>query len=218
MAENLQSSGVVIGDGADTLRAELYCPDVQFEELYSRIALVREAVGYKDGKAVADCEPIGGHQEVARRLQVGALATEADLINFWHVNFRSPAYADNVKGVTCASSGLPLGTYLTEMWPRLTYHEKKDRGTLLATPNPRLKPGERFAEGYYWDTADGLEGLMVEADQSPDNWRQVFGELRNFAATIERFGFIPNGMRSYYLSRSQPPRIRPYGQEGSRNL
>jgi alpha,alpha-trehalase len=29
--------------------------------------------------------------------------------------------------------------------------------------------------------------------------------LEDFAALIDRYGFIPNGSRSYYLSRSQPP-------------
>ena len=29
--------------------------------------------------------------------------------------------------------------------------------------------------------------------------------IKNFASLIDRYGFIPNGNRSYYLSRSQPP-------------
>ena len=29
--------------------------------------------------------------------------------------------------------------------------------------------------------------------------------IENFASEIDRFGHIPNGNRSYYLSRSQPP-------------
>jgi alpha,alpha-trehalase len=33
----------------------------------------------------------------------------------------------------------------------------------------------------------------------------VVDELKNFATLIDRYGHIPNGNRSYYLSRSQPP-------------
>jgi alpha,alpha-trehalase len=29
--------------------------------------------------------------------------------------------------------------------------------------------------------------------------------LDNFAIVINKYGFIPNGMRQYYLNRSQPP-------------
>ena len=29
--------------------------------------------------------------------------------------------------------------------------------------------------------------------------------VKNFASLIDRYGFIPNGNRTYYLSRSQPP-------------
>ena len=29
--------------------------------------------------------------------------------------------------------------------------------------------------------------------------------IKNFASLINRYGFIPNGNRTYYLSRSQPP-------------
>ncbi len=29
--------------------------------------------------------------------------------------------------------------------------------------------------------------------------------VKNFASLINRYGFIPNGNRTYYLSRSQPP-------------
>ena len=31
------------------------------------------------------------------------------------------------------------------------------------------------------------------------------GMLDNFAYLIDQFGHIPNGNRTYYLSRSQPP-------------
>ena len=29
--------------------------------------------------------------------------------------------------------------------------------------------------------------------------------IENFAGTIRKYGFIPNGFRQYYLNRSQPP-------------
>ena len=36
-------------------------------------------------------------------------------------------------------------------------------------------------------------------------YEMVLNNLRNFFYELEKFGFIPNGSRSYYLNRSQPP-------------
>lgn len=37
----------------------------------------------------------------------------------------------------------------------------------------------------------------------------VKGMIENFLSMVERFGFVPNGGRVYYLSRSQPPLLIP---------
>ncbi|KAJ7081150.1 glycoside hydrolase [Mycena belliarum] len=66
--------------------------------------------------------------------------------------------------------------------------------------HPFVIPGGRFREQYYWDSFWVLEGLLAS---------ELFGlanaTLQNFMDEIERFGFIPNGGRIYYLNRSQPP-------------
>jgi alpha,alpha-trehalase len=71
---------------------------------------------------------------------------------------------------------------------------------LQPLPYPYVVPGGRFREVYYWDsyfTMLGLEG---------DGQHQLAVDLlKNFAFEIDRYGIIPNGNRSYYLSRSQPP-------------
>ena len=38
-----------------------------------------------------------------------------------------------------------------------------------------------------------------------DQIEMIENMLKNFASLIDRYGFIPDGNRSYYLSRSQPP-------------
>lgn len=37
----------------------------------------------------------------------------------------------------------------------------------------------------------------------------VRGMIENFLSMVDRFGFVPNGGRIYYLSRSQPPLLIP---------
>ncbi|KAJ7776820.1 glycoside hydrolase family 37 protein [Mycena maculata] len=61
-------------------------------------------------------------------------------------------------------------------------------------------PGGRFREQYYWDSFWIIEGLLKSELYSIAN-----ATLQNFMDEIERFGFIPNGGRIYYLNRSQPP-------------
>lgn len=63
-----------------------------------------------------------------------------------------------------------------------------------------IVPGGRFRENYYWDTFWVLEGLLHSEIYSLAKFT-----LLNFLDEIERFGFIPNGARLYYLNRSQPP-------------
>ena len=72
--------------------------------------------------------------------------------------------------------------------------------SLLALPHPFIVPGGRFTEMYYWDSYFTMLGL--EADARHDI---VENMVADFAYEIDRFGHIPNGNRTYYLSRSQPP-------------
>lgn len=62
--------------------------------------------------------------------------------------------------------------------------------------------GGRFKELYYWDTYWIIVGLLHS--QMNETAR---GMLLNFFSLIDRYGFVPNGNRLYYLTRSQPPQL-----------
>ncbi len=53
---------------------------------------------------------------------------------------------------------------------------------------------------YYWDSYFTMLGLHASGQRQRSR-----DMLENFAHLIDRYGHIPNGTRSYYLSRSQPP-------------
>ena len=72
--------------------------------------------------------------------------------------------------------------------------------SLLPLPAPYVVPGGRFDEVYYWDSYFIMLGLVASGRNDLAN-----DELKNFATLIDRYGHIPNGNRTYYLSRSQPP-------------
>ncbi|HVI57555.1 MAG TPA: alpha,alpha-trehalase TreF [Luteimonas sp.] len=72
--------------------------------------------------------------------------------------------------------------------------------TLLPLPKPYVVPGGRFNEIYYWDSYFTMVGLEESGRHD-----LVVDMLQNFAWLIDHYGHIPNGNRSYFLSRSQPP-------------
>jgi alpha,alpha-trehalase len=99
----------------------------------------------------------------------------------------------------------PIGAHIEALWPYLTRPPDeepawRDRTSLLPLPNAYVVPGGRFREVYYWDSYFTMLGLI-------EGGHQELAEhmVKNFANLIDRYGRIPNGNRSYYLSRSQPP-------------
>lgn len=74
------------------------------------------------------------------------------------------------------------------------------QSSLLPLPNPYVVPGGRFREVNYWGSYFTMLGLKANG-----RWDLIEGMLDNFAFLAETYGFIPNGNRSYYLGRSQPP-------------
>jgi alpha,alpha-trehalase len=75
-----------------------------------------------------------------------------------------------------------------------------DRHSLIPVPKPFIVPGGRFREFYYWDSFWIIHGLLV--CNMTDTVRSM---LVNFNYLIDRYGMVPNGGRTYYSRRSQPP-------------
>ncbi|KAJ1975231.1 hypothetical protein H4R35_003241 [Dimargaris xerosporica] len=98
------------------------------------------------------------------------------------------------------------GHALHTFWPELTRVVDNStlcegcRSTLLNTTYPFVVPGGRFREYYYWDTFFTMEGLIHS--ELLETTRLM---ILNFAEIVQERGFIPNGARTYYLNRSQPP-------------
>lgn len=98
-----------------------------------------------------------------------------------------------------------LGRHIEALWPQLVRHPLSTAAlpqadTLIELPRPYVVPGGRFREVYYWDSYFTMLGLI-------ENGRRdlALDMLVNFAALIDRYGHVPNGNRSYFVSRSQPP-------------
>lgn len=88
------------------------------------------------------------------------------------------------------------------MWDKLTRGPDSliANSSRIPLPYKYVVPGGRFQEIYYWDSYFTLEGLL--ADGRGDLAKAM---VDNFSFLIDSIGFIPNGTRNYYKTRSQPP-------------
>ncbi|TVQ77918.1 MAG: hypothetical protein EA369_08065 [Bradymonadales bacterium] len=90
---------------------------------------------------------------------------------------------------------------IEKLWPNLIrMPEPKPGSSLLPVPYPVLIPAGRFQESYYWDTYYGILGLLLSG-----RLELAQMQIENLLNSVQSFGFVPNGGRDYYLSRSQPP-------------
>lgn len=99
-----------------------------------------------------------------------------------------------------------ITAFITSHWDETVRHCPKDDGTLIGLPHPYTIPCRKdaFQELYYWDTYFTALGLLGtgRADLAVAN-------TRNLLSLVARLGFVPNGNRTYYTSRSQPPYLGP---------
>ena len=87
-------------------------------------------------------------------------------------------------------------------WDHCIHNGCKDDGTLIGLPHPYTVPciGNRFQEMYYWDTSFINRGLILSG-----RIQQAVNNVENLFFLLDRYGFVPNGNRTYYLKNSQPP-------------
>lgn len=159
---------------------------------------VQMAGVFPDSKTFVDCTPRKNPYEIAAEYEQVKNNPDFDLSGFVKANFDEPI-APKVKSV---EENEFFEEHLDNMWVNLTREASDTSGTstLIALPGKYVVPGGRFREIYYWDSYFTMIGLGVSGR---DDLVKLM--VDNFAYLIDSVGFIPNGNRSYYLGRSQPP-------------
>ncbi len=99
-----------------------------------------------------------------------------------------------------SDTNVSVSTHISRLWTVLTRSDTSSRGSLIPLPYPYIVPGGRFTEMYYWDSYFTFLGL-----QTDKRFNLINDMVGDFAYLIDKYGFIPNGNRTYFLSRSQPP-------------
>ena len=97
--------------------------------------------------------------------------------------------------------------HIESLWPVLTRQPDVPKGSLIPLPYPYIVPGGRFGEIYYWDSYFTMLGLAASGKND-----MIQNMVNNFSHLIDTLGYIPNGNRTYYIGRSQPPFYLFYGK------
>ncbi len=164
-------------------------------DLYGALfAAVQTGRIFPDGKTFVDAVPKRAPEAIMADYRRAAPNSPEALCAFVLANFTVPGVND--RGAT------DLRRHIRNLWPTLVRQPEPAAAgsSALPMPAPYVVPGGRFREIYYWDSYFTMLGLAVDGQQS-----LVEAMLIDFTDTIERYGHIPNGMRTYYLGRSQPP-------------
>ena len=92
--------------------------------------------------------------------------------------------------------------YISSSWDSTVRYNPEDDGTLLGLPCRYTVPCPEgtFQEMYYWDTFFTNEGLLKDGRTD-----LALGNVENVMYLVNKYGYMPNGSRTWYLNRSQPP-------------
>ncbi len=155
--------------------------------------LVQQSGIYSDGKTFVDSTPNSDPSEILKAFEKERDNPSFDLKAFVETHFTLPPEIEDK--IPKAST---MKEYIEKMWPVL-YKEMKAPSkwsTLISLPKSHIVPGGRFRECFYWDSYFTALGLPIPI---------IKDMATNFAYLIDLLGYIPNGNRIYFASRSQPP-------------
>ncbi len=171
-------------------------PADRYGELF--VAVQTQRV-FADSKTFVDCAPRGDPKAILAAWRQERHLPGFDLAAFVDAHFDAPV-APRSGYVSLPGQSMP--DHIDRLWPVLTRQPREHPAysSALKMPHAYIVPGGRFAELYYWDTYFTMLGL-------PDGGRSDLLQAMtdNFAYLIDTYGHVPNGTRTYYLSRSQPP-------------
>jgi len=172
------------------------------DKVYGRLFVDVQTSGiFPDSKTFVDCIPKKNPQEIVANYEkiIANPAIRFSLKMFVESNFVIPKQADDAFQ---SNKQKDVKEHITNLWAALKRKQDAliEGSSLLPLPQPYIVPGGRFREVYYWDSYFTMLGL-----KESNEWQTIENMVDNFSYLIANYGHIPNGNRTYYLSRSQPP-------------
>jgi len=172
-------------------------PSIAYGELYRDVEL---GAIFPDSKTFPDMIPDASPETILYEYRAAKGSPGFDLASYVRQHFTGPTPPGPTVKPT--PRGRRLLDYVMRLWPILQQEviSVPPYSTLLPLPYPYVVPGGRFREVYYWDSYFTMLGL------EEDGLHELASDfLKDFAFELDYYGMVPNGNRSYYLSRSQPP-------------
>ncbi len=163
-------------------------PINQFDSLFIDVQLNSVFV---DQKKFPDCIPKYNPDTILKKYQIEKKDMNFNLKSFIGENFDTN-FVDT----------LAILYHIDHLWDQLTRQPElqNEFSSLISLPEPYIVPGGRFREIYYWDSYFTMLGL-----EEAGKYELIENMIDNFSYLINKYGYVPNGNRTYYLSRSQPP-------------
>ena len=180
----------------DNALGEYPYPEDVYGPMFGEIQMMEvfpDSKTFADATAKADVHKI--IEAFQKRKNETGFDAKAFVEEYWEIPkpFASGFVSDTNKSLT---------DHINSLWPVLTRSgDKTTKGsTLIPLPKPYIVPGGRFGEIYYWDSYFTMLGLKESGKDE-----MIKNMLDNFVFLINEIGHIPNGNRTYFTSRSQPP-------------
>ena len=170
-------------------------PDKIYGQLFHDVQMAKV---FPDGKTFVDCIPKRNPKDIVADYAKQKTAQGFDLKKFVDENFELP----RTPQINYVTKETDVVMHIKNLWGVLRREPDKpvEGSSLIPLPYPYIVPGGRFREVYYWDSYFTMLGLRESGETE-----MIENMVKNFAWLIETYGHIPNGNRTYYLSRSQPP-------------
>jgi len=171
-------------------------PETLFADLF---IAVQTGNVFSDSKTFVDAVPDAAPDAILAAYHASRPHSPEQLRAFVEHHFALPSASTTA---TEPPARISLVAHIDRLWNQLTRSTPNapDYSSLLPLPAPYVVPGGRFREIYYWDSYFTMLGLRQSGRGD-----LVADMARDFAYLIDTYGHIPNGTRTYYLSRSQPP-------------
>lgn len=175
---------------------EIATPVELYGELFEQVQLHDV---FPDNKTFVDALPKAPPRVIVAEYARARDGADFDLRAFVARHFDPPADAASDYR---ADPQRDVRLHIDALWSVLERppDEPRPHSSLLPLPYRYVVPGGRFREIYYWDSYFTMLGLEESGRHD-----LALDMVKNFAHLIDRYGHVPNGNRSYYLSRSQPP-------------
>ena len=152
---------------------------------------------FPSSKDILNCIPRVSKDSIIRQYETLKNSDDFNLKSFV-LKYYSLPVTTSIK--YSADSNVSIRKHIRDLWSVLTRNNTHLDSTILPLPYPYIVPGGMFNEIYYWDSYFTCLGL-----QTDKQYGMINNMVGNFAYLIDTYGFIPNGNRKYFLSRSQPP-------------